>query len=185
VIRKQIYIITGGPGFGKTELINELRQSEFRCSDEFARKIIEENIISGGEILPWKNTGLFQLEVLKQRIEFFESVPENTIAFADRGIVDQLAFARHKGFGSPKNLMQNASKYRYAEVVFVTPPWKEIFINDMIRTESFDEAVKIHRQIIETYQDLNYTIIELPLVPIKMRVEFILLILSKFGSDEY
>jgi predicted ATPase len=67
----------------------------------------------------------------------------------------------------------------------VTPPWKEIFVNDLIRTESYEEAVKIHQHIIETYEDLNYTIIELPLLPTKTRVEFIRLTISKFGSNEY
>lgn len=183
--QKQIYVITGGPGFGKTQLIDELRRYGYRCSDEFARDLIEEQTLSGGEILPSGNARLFQQEVLKRRIEFFESVPDHSIAFADRGIVDQLAFARYKGFGSPENLIISASNYRYARTVFVTPPWKEIFVNDLIRTESYEEAVKIHKHIIETYEDLNYTIIELPLLPTKVRVEFMLLTISKFGSNEY
>ena len=182
---KQIYVITGGPGFGKTRLIEELRRSGYLCSDEFARELIEDQILSGGESLPSGNARLFQQEVLKRRVEFFESVPGDSVAFADRGIVDQLAFARHKGFGSPENLLRNAAKYRYAQTVFVTPPWKEIFINDRIRTETFDEAANIHQRIIETYEDLNYKIIELPLLPTNKRVEFILLTISKFGSNEY
>lgn len=183
--QKQIYVVTGGPGFGKTQLIDELRRSGYYCSNEFARDLIEEQILSGGEILPSGNARLFQHEVLKRRVEFFESVPDYSIAFADRGIVDQLAFARYKGFGSPENLIRSAAKYRYARIVFVTPPWKEIFVNDPIRKESFEEAVKIHQQIIETYEDLNYTIIELPLLPTKARVEFIRLTISKFRSNEY
>lgn len=185
MVQKQIYIVTGGPGFGKTKLIEELLSSGFKCSDEFARNLIEEQINWGGEILPSKNARLFQQEVLKRRVEFFESVPDNSIAFADRGIVDQLAFARYKGFGSPENLIQSANNYRYASSVFVTPPWKEIYTNDLVRSESFDEAVCIHRQIIETYQDLNYTIIELPLLPAQLRAEYILLTISKLGSNEY
>ncbi|MBA4411489.1 MAG: hypothetical protein C0397_18975 [Odoribacter sp.] len=57
---------------------------------------------TGGEILPWKNPKLFQEEILRKRIAFFESVPDGVVAFADRGIPDQLAFARYKGFGAPE-----------------------------------------------------------------------------------
>jgi predicted ATPase len=184
MVQKQIYIITGGPGFGKTQLIEELQSSGYLCSDEFARKIIEEQISSGGEVLPWKNPKLFQMEVLKQRISFFESVADDTPVFADRGIPDQLAFARYKGFGVPELLIENSENYRYAQQVFVTPPWQEIYRNDAIRQETFDEAVMIHKQIIETYRDLNYTIIELPLLSSKKRLEFILLSL-KTGRNEY
>jgi predicted ATPase len=177
--QKQIYIITGGPGFGKTKLIAELRNKGYRCSDEFARDLIEEQLNSAGELLPWKNPKRFQEEVLKRRIAFFESVPDGSLAFSDRGIPDQLAFARYKGYDSPEILIQSASEHRYAPTVFVTPPWKEIFINDPIRTESYEESIIIHRRIVETYNDLNYQIIELPLKSSKKRLEFVLLSISK------
>jgi len=59
MIVKQIYVITGGPGFGKTDLINELRKSGYICSGEFARDLIETQLATDGEILPWKNPKLF------------------------------------------------------------------------------------------------------------------------------
>lgn len=185
MIEKRIYVITGGPGFGKTELIEELRKSGYLCSGEFARDLIETQLASGGEILPWKNPRLFQQEILKQRIAFFESVPEGSLAFADRGIPDQLAFARYKGFGSPEILVESVRKYRYAQQVFVTPPWLEIFVNDTIRTETFEEAVLIHESVLDIYSGLNYTIIELPLLSVIQRLEFILLTLQKFRNNEH
>lgn len=171
---KLIYIITGGPGFGKTELIEALKTEGYPCSDEFARNLILEQQQINGEILPWKQPRLFQQEILKRRISFFESVRDGEIAFADRAIPDQLAFARYKGYGTPAVLEEAARQYRYAPVVFVTPPWPEIFVNDSIRTETFDEAKKLHEIITETYKDLNYQINELPLVPISERKKHIL-----------
>jgi predicted ATPase len=171
---KLIYVITGGPGFGKTALTESLKSSGYICSDEFARNLICSQQQTGGNILPWVSPKLFQQEILSRRISFFESVPESTIAFADRAIPDQLAFARYKGFGSPLALEKAAAQYRYAPQVFITPPWPEIFSNDAIRTETFDEARKIHEIIVETYKNLNYRIIELPLIPISERKKFIL-----------
>jgi len=183
--QKQIYVITGGPGFGKTELIQELRNSGLLCSEEYARDLIETQLQSGGDILPWKNPKLFQQEVLKQRIDFYESVPDGTMAFADRGIPDQLVFARYKGFGSPEILIQSVLKYQYAPNVFVTPPWPEIFVNDSIRSETYEEAVLIHHAIIETYSGLNYQIIELPLLKVSERAGFILQVIGENLINEY
>jgi len=174
MIEKQIYVITGGPGFGKTLLIEELQQLGYHCSGEFARELILSQQESGGEILPWKNAKLFQQNILQKRIAFFDSVPDGSLAFADRGIPDQLAFARYRGFRVPEVLIECAERYRYAPQVFVTPPWPEIFTNDAIRTETFEEALRIHEFIVKTYLDLNYQIIELPLLPVKQRINYLL-----------
>jgi len=174
MIEKQIYVITGGPGFGKTSLIEELRQAGYHCSGEFARDLILSQQESGGEILPWKNAKLFQQNILEKRIAFFDSIHDGSFAFADRGIPDQLAFARYRGFDTPEVLIECAEKYRYAPQVFVTPPWPEIFTNDTIRTETFEEALRIHELIVKTYVDLNYQIIELPLLPVKQRINYLL-----------
>lgn len=173
-VQKQIVVITGGPGFGKTELISELERLGFPCSGEFARDLIFQQQKISGEILPWKNSGLFQREVLRQRIAFFESVSEHTLAFSDRGIPDQIAFSRYRGFGSPPILLESAQNYRYYQKVFSTPPWFEIFRNDEIRTETYEEAVKIHEVVKNTYLDLDYEVVDLPLGTVKERIEFIL-----------
>lgn len=180
---KQIYVITGGPGFGKTLLVEELRHSGHICSGEFARELIISQKESGGDILPWKNPKLFQQEVLQKRIDFFDSVPDGTFAFADRAIPDQLAFARYRGFSAPEVLIEHAQKYRYAPQVFVTPPWPEIFVNDSIRDETFEEALLIHKIIVETYLSLNYQIIELPLLPVKQRTKYLLQYILNFEND--
>lgn len=184
MIEKQIYVITGGPGFGKTSLVEELRQSGYRCSGEFARDLIQSQQESGGNILPWKNAKLFQQYVLQKRIDFFDSVPDDSFAFADRAIPDQLAFARYRGFDVPEVLSVSSQNYRYAPQVFVTPPWPEVFMNDTIRTETLEEAIKIHEFIVKTYLGLNYQIIELPLLPVKERMKYLLQTIITFKNME-
>lgn len=171
---KQIHIITGGPGFGKTALAEELHRNNYLCSGEFARDIIEGQQNKGGDLLPWVQPKQFQQAVLQLRIDFFESVPDHCLAFADRGIPDQLAFARYRGFGSPEILKRSVEQYRYAHQVFVTPPWPDIFVRDAIRKETLEEAILIHQAIIDTYSELNYQIVELPLASVKERMNFII-----------
>ena len=184
MIKKQIYIITGGPGFGKTTLIQDLRSRGYLCSDEFARDLIEKQLHTGGDLLPWKNIKLFQKEILRLRKEFYESVSEMSIAFADRGIPDQLAFAHYKRMRTPGILKESAEKYRYAPYVFVTPPWPEIFVNDAMRRETLQEAILIHQAVIDTYSVLNYQIIELPLLPVSERSDFIIQTIYKITNHD-
>lgn len=51
----KLYIITGGPGAGKTTLINALQKKGFKIVTEDARRIIKEEILIDGNGLPWKN----------------------------------------------------------------------------------------------------------------------------------
>lgn len=185
MVKKQIYIITGGPGFGKSALVEELRKHQYLCSDEFARDMIEEQQKSAGDLLPWKRPREFQEAILQLRKDFFESVPPSTIAFADRAIPDQLAFARYRGFGTPTLLKRSVEEYRYARQVFITPPWPEIYRNDAIRSESLEEAILIHQSIIDTYAELNYEIVELPLATVKERMNYLLQIIQNTNPYEF
>jgi len=65
MIEKQIYVITGGLGFGKSLLVEELKQLGYNCCGEFARDLIFAQEESGGDILPWKNPKLFQQHILQ------------------------------------------------------------------------------------------------------------------------
>jgi len=62
----------------------------------------------------------------------------------------------------------------YAKKVFLTPPWRQIYRNDSIRTETFEEAERIHQFIVEAYLKSDYELIELPFVSPDERIAFIL-----------
>ncbi len=171
--KKNIYVITGGPGFGKTELVEELRQHGFTAGPEYARQLIEEGLKSGGDLVPWKQPKAFQQEVLHLRSEFFNAVADNTVAFCDRGIPDQVAFARAKGFRESALLIEAVQNHRYANTVFITPPWKEIYTNDFVRKESYEEACRLHAFVLEIYGESGYTMVELPFEDVKRRALFI------------
>jgi predicted ATPase len=55
----KLYIMTGGPGAGKTTLLDEFNQYGLTTVPEEGRRIIKEQIESGGEGLPWLNKELF------------------------------------------------------------------------------------------------------------------------------
>ena len=178
---KAIVVVSGGPGFGKSSLLEELERRGYKTGQESAREIMIEQLQSGGDVLPDKNRKAFQEAVLNRRIRFYESVGDNEVAFSDRGIPDQLAFSVFRGFQPDALLLEKANEYRYFPVVFVCPPWEGIYQTDDVRDESFEEACRIHQFVCKAYSDLNYELVELPLVSIEGRADFILAYLETFG----
>jgi len=169
-----VYVITGGPGFGKSVIIEKLHELGYQVGGEIARQIIEQQIAEGGTILPWKDVIEFEKRVIKERIEFLNSINTHSIAFSDRGLPDQLAFSWYKGKAISHQLSLALEENRYAKKVFLTPPWRQIYRNDLIRTETYEEAERIHQFIVDAYLKNGYELIELPFVSTDHRIEFIL-----------
>ena len=172
-----VYVITGGPGFGKTVLLEKLHELGYPVGCEIARQIIAHQIAGGGVLLPWKDAAGFEKRVMEERINFLNSIDIKKIAFSDRGLPDQVAFSWYKGKEISQQLKVALSSNFYAKKVFLTPPWREIFCNDQIRTETFEEAEKIHSFVVKAYQENGYELIDLPLGTPEERIEFILKIL--------
>lgn len=49
------FIVTGGPGAGKTSLLAELARRGFQTIPESGRAIIREEMARGGDALPWSD----------------------------------------------------------------------------------------------------------------------------------
>jgi len=169
-----VYVITGGPGFGKSVLIEKLHDLGCQVGGEIARQIIEQQLAEGGDLLPWKDVAGFERRVMVERISYLNSVDIQNVAFSDRGLPDQAAFSLYKGKEISQQLKAALGENRYAKKVFLTPPWHQIYRNDQIRTETFEEAESIHRFIAEAYLKYGYELIDLPFDSPDKRIEFIL-----------
>ena len=59
-------------------------------------------------------------------------------------------------------------------LVFVAPPWREINANDAERRQDWDEAVRTHAVMVDTYRVLGYETMELPRTDVAERVSLVL-----------
>jgi predicted ATPase len=169
-----VYVITGGPGFGKTTVLNLLAEKGFPVCSEIARELLATN----KSVNEWIETNKlpvdFERQVAEGRMNFINTIEPNTLAFSDRGLPDQIAFSWFKKKMHSNFIEEVVKTCRYAPFVFVTPPWKAIYCQDEIRQENFEEASEIHRYILKAYLKCNYKIIDLPLKYPEERVDFIL-----------
>lgn len=173
-------VITGGPGFGKSSIIDELERRGYRVFHEVARQIIDRALSTNAKATPWNDVELFSRQVLEGRSAQYEIALPRAWSFFDRGIPDIAAFLMADGHSIPEYIHQACLEKSYYGVVFITPPWKEIYVNDEARPQPFDYAVKVHEKIMESYRQYGYTILLLPKLSIKDRADYVLRALGIF-----
>jgi predicted ATPase len=99
--------------------------------------------------------------------------------FFDRGIPDLLGYCHLIKCDVPDNLRRDIEMYRYNKIVFIAPPWEEIYAHDEERKQGWEEAVMTYQKIVPAYVDAGYEAIELPKSTVEERVEFVLTYIAK------
>jgi predicted ATPase len=175
------YVITGGPGSGKTTVLAELGRRGHPCISEDARAVIQEQVASGGRALPWEDAPRFAELLLERSIATYQEQAalwrtQNAQAaiYFDRGIGDAFTCADLIGHTLPAALVEEAKRYRYRAPVFLAPWWPEIYITDSERRQGREEAERTEHAVTRTYIELGYRIVKLPLISPVERTNFIL-----------
>lgn len=173
--KPDFYILTGGPGAGKTSVLNELRTRGYVCIPEVARNVIQEQVALNGDALPWGDrTKYAQLMLTSSIQDFIDNKQSVTPFFFDRGIPDTLAYCKLTGLELTEELIQYALSYRYNTTVFILPPWPEIYHTDDERKQDIQLAIDTYHQIKATYNELGYRLIQVPRLSVLQRADFIL-----------
>jgi predicted ATPase len=73
--KSNFIIITGGPGMGKTSLVQHLSELGYQHVPETGRSIIQQQVTDGGDALPWQNRAAYaQLMFNKSLEDFFKLI---------------------------------------------------------------------------------------------------------------
>lgn len=168
-------VITGGPGSGKTTLIEALASLGFTTSPEAGRSIIQHQQEIGGQALPWHDAALFAELMLAWELRSHAAAAVGSgPVFFDRGIPDTIGFLKLNDLVVPTHMLEAAMLHRYQRCVFIAPPWPEIFIQDAERRQTLAEAERTYAAMVETYSSFGYKLVQLPLAPVEERIRFIL-----------
>jgi predicted ATPase len=171
---ERFHVITGGPGSGKTSLLEALRSRGYNCSVEAGRGIIQAQVSIAGRALPWEDRSLFAELMLSWEMRSYRIAQEATgPVFFDRGVPDVLGYLRLIGIPAPQHIQNAAREFRYNSTVFIAPPWREIFSQDHERKQDFNEAIRTYEALVATYTELDYRLVEIPCAPVEARVNFI------------
>ena len=175
-MQKEIVLLIGGPGTGKSTLINVLAERGFICYPEISRQVTLEAQKQGIDQLFLKEPLLFSQKLLEGRIKQYQDAlaEQDNIVFIDRGIPDVVAYMHFIGDTNYPEMFKNACKdFKYTKL-FILPVWEEIYLSDNERYESVQEAKQIQEHLIKTYSELGYDMIEVPKDTPDNRADFIL-----------
>jgi len=166
------YVLTGGPGAGKTTLIRSLAEQGFYTGAEVPRLLIQKLMQENSQDLPWLNRTAFETRVIIDKIADYQKSPSDRDCFFDRGMPDSIGYMRLDNAVVPSEMDAAARSYRY-EVIFMLPPWEEIYVNDNERREDFQKAERIYGLLCGVYKDYGYEPIIVPKGSREERLEFI------------
>jgi predicted ATPase len=167
-------VVTGGPGGGKTTILRALEGRGYSVSPESARTIIKERLAAG--LPPRPDPISFAQDILSADIEKYRDVTScnHSAVFFDRGILDALYMLDEENALKRDEIAQYVQKFPYNSVVFILPPWKEIYDTDSERDQTFEESEDLFEGMKRWYSQWGYKTLEVPPGSINERVSFIL-----------
>jgi predicted ATPase len=168
------YIITGGPGFGITTVVNCLGELQYQTMREAARFIVEREMGRGdSDVLPWRNRDLFDIALRNQKIQDYQSVDSGQPCFFDRGLPDFVGWRQCLG-RSLDLFVRAIEEHPYQQTVFMTQPWEEIYQRTESRPLTFAESSKIHLYLMAGYEKIGCRLVVLPKADPSTRAQFVL-----------
>lgn len=167
-------VITGGPGSGKSTLIEALATQGFNHMPEGGRAIIRDQVAISGTALPWSDRLAFAELMLSWDLRSYRAAQElsGPVIF-DRGIPDVMGYLRLIGLRVPSHVARAAKTFRYHRRVLVAPPWPEIFTQDTERKQTLQEAEATCEAVTAVYVELGYELLHLPRASVVDRVKFV------------
>lgn len=170
--KPNFFVLTGGPGVGKTTLVRHLQALGELVVEETARAVIREQLETGGDGVPWLDNDRFVAETARRDIAAFDALAaESRRVFFDRGIMD--SYGANGAAPSPA-IIEAVRTRRYNTRVFIAPPWREIYETDNERRQDWAEAERTFEVILAQLPTLGYEPLVLPKAGVAERAAFVL-----------
>lgn len=167
-------VISGSPGAGKTTLVEKFKTMGYPAFDEYSRTLLEAAKKDGKSNYFLSDPQEFSEALFAGRKKQFEALEQvktdAPLALFDRGVHDIYAYLKAIGEDS-KSWYERVSRFQY-DLVFLLPPWKEIYKLDEHRSETFEQASHYFTFIQEVYQK-SHQVIHVPEGSVASRIDFI------------
>ncbi|QVL42613.1 MAG: AAA family ATPase [Alcanivorax sp.] len=167
------FVVTGGPGGGKSTLLEALAERGYRVAPEAARRLIKERLSSG--LPPRPDPVCFARAILNSDMEQYRAATNNEgITFFDRGVLDALYMLDLESAMSRDEIASLVGAFPYNDTVFLLPPWEAIYAMDSERDQTFEESVAVFEGMKRWYARWGYETVEVPRAGVAARASFIL-----------
>lgn len=173
-------IISGCSGGGKSTLLEELARRGFSVIEEPGRRIVAAELAGDGAALPWIDAEAFSHKAIALALEDLERAAALPgLVFFDRGLLDAAS-----GLAAMRDepvLRRYAQKWRFNRLVFLAPPWPEIYRQDAERQHGLDAAIAEYERLRRDYPALGYEVVVLPKIGVAERADILLAMLGQIA----
>lgn len=166
---REIYVITGGAGSGKTSVIDSLKERGFVVLSDTARELKAQSALDGVSDLDEGNEELFYTKVARAQYKR-EQNTDADVFFVDKGLVDQGVYSRMHRVREPETIVKHA-KRRYKKVFFLEPAPEDPYT--VLSKEERERLAKESEALKKEYQHNGYYIIDVPYMSVRQRTNFI------------
>lgn len=165
------HVITAGPSAGKTSVIRELSARGYRTAPEGARIVIDQAVSEGTDVKEWRteHPQEYQDEVIDTDLRIQRNLPEDETVFMDRSVADNIAYARLTERSLPDNIKEYCTDQYDTVFLLEQIPFED----DYARTEDEKMAQEVHEELRSVYEELGYTVIDVELMSVDRRCDFI------------
>jgi len=169
----RLYVLTGGPGTGKSSTIEELanrgQQTIKEAYTTLYEKAAKENKIDAFFEDPLQ----LHYNLMREQLKAEEALDKEKSAFLDRSVIDIVTFGDYLKVNIPDDLKAQAD--REYELVFLLEPLpSSCYKKTEIRKETEEESHVIHNILKEAYKRRGYILVDVPFGTPASRAQFIL-----------
>lgn len=180
-------VVSGCSGGGKSTLLAALAARGYAVVEEAGRRVVRRALEEGSDAVPWRDAAAFAEAAIALAIADHEgATADNEGApadhagaasagppvFFDRSVIDVAAYRDSLTGAACAEAF--AARYRYHDMVFIAPPWPELFAKDRERRHGMADALAEYERLCRVYPAAGYTLVELPKIPVNARVGFVL-----------
>ncbi|OGL31296.1 hypothetical protein A3F37_02950 [Candidatus Saccharibacteria bacterium RIFCSPHIGHO2_12_FULL_41_12] len=174
----RVIAIIGGPGTGKTAVIDELQRRGHTVVHEAARQVIDEGLSKGMTIDEIRGDNLqFQMAIIEKKIQnevqWFDSLDSSKIVFVDRGMHDAWAYFKADRIDMTTEIDSILRKYIYDKVLLLDM-LDDYYQTDYARIEDKAEAEELHRLTEQAYKKYGMNVKKIPVMSVEDRVDHII-----------
>lgn len=176
----RLVVITGGPGSGKTSVVDHLASLGYPTLPEAAIQIVDELNreygIAGQVAWRQQNRAEFDRLVLARQVALEAAcpVPEGSIGFCDRGRPDVLAYAELAGHPVDGEMMRLIEGQRYLRVFLLDTLSRFPDRSETGRTSNRERSLRLGELLEHSYRSLGYKPVRVPERPVADRARLAL-----------
>ncbi|WP_174804119.1 AAA family ATPase [Martelella limonii] len=170
---RNMVILSGCSGGGKSTLLTELERRGHKVVEEPGRRIVAEERAGDGAALPWVDLEAFARRAIAMALEDCAAVSgHDGWVFFDRGLIDAIAALAHAT--GETVAVPEALRGRFSPLAFMTPPWPEIHHLDDARRHGLEDGIAEYQRLMEIYPRFGFQTVVLPKTGVGQRADFVL-----------